>query len=205
MIAMVIGLMAQLMFSLNGPPLVHETAVACLGKKPVRTVEKLIWPIQRAIRPWSVRTAGIITHCVFTYPLQFEGYNHPLTLREAGTDHWLPIVTPEGKVHPWCHGRIFVHCMWRINSPIPEFTKLESGYARFAEWDCLERGLDPAKTHYEVMYHPFPLEPVWTPTAQVPKVGKETWQPVFDLIWDGHRFVMKAKPGTPTIPKLVLP
>jgi hypothetical protein len=41
--------------------------------------------------------------------------------------------------------------------------------------------------------------------AQVPKVGKETWQPVFDLIWDGHRFVMKAKPGTPTIPKLVLP
>jgi hypothetical protein len=204
-VAMAVGLALQMVFSIDGPPLVRQAAVALLNKKPARAFFKCTTPVLLAIRPYTARLFGIITHCVFTYHLQFEGYGHPLAIREAGTQRWLPLITPEGRVHPWCHGRVFVHFQWRVNSATPSQARIERGMGRLAELDCYERGVDPTTVRYEVLCHPFALAPEWMPPAQLPKVTPETWQRVFDLAWQDGHFVMTSRPEAKTLIPRLLP
>ena len=202
-VLMVTGFLLQLPFSIAGPPLSERCIVRALGRRKAMPVVKAFSNFVAQAGPVTSRLFGVTTHCVFMYDFHFKGYNHLLALREVGTDRWLPLVRPNGRASPSCTGRMWVYFTFRVNSITPSFAALEKGYGRMAEFDCLQRGMDPASARYEVVYQPFPLALEWTPPDRIPKVRLDGWQPAFDLAWNGSKFVMTARTTPSIVPRLL--
>jgi len=201
-VLMAVGLVLQMPFSLQGPPLSRNLVASILGKKKARRLLNAMTDFVTTVQPVTARLLGITTHCVFTYELQMKDYNNLLAMREAGTDRWLPLVYPNGHVNPACNGRVWVYYGFRVNSRTPSLAAMEKGYGRMAELDCLDRGKAPADVRYEILYQPHALPLEWMSQEQKPQVRTDQWQTAFDLAWNGTKFVLTPRTTPAIVPHL---
>lgn len=151
--------------------------------KEIPIIREKVGPLLSRLERVSRQTLGVTSHALFVNS-HFNGYRHivGIVYRDNGSEKWLPVIEPDGRVGAHSTGRNWAYLTWRVNGPDIDMERLGRGIMRYTAYWAFQNQVDLDETRFEVRVKKIKMPTSW----EVGFLKQQMEQPWLDagyVIW----------------------